>query len=138
MSDLIGALDVPQGTAYDYVDRLEAAGLFEKTSEGRPAEYEAEPVTLTVSSDGGTRTITPELVEAVSRRTENDHIDVYVDRHGIDGLASALEHAREYVDGAVNHRIAARELGVSPLEAEIVLQALEPIVLANENETSYL
>ena len=47
---------------------------------------------------------------------------------GIDGLAVALEYAAEYVDGTVNHRLAARELDLSPLKAEIILQALEPVV----------
>lgn len=107
--------------------------MFEKTHAERPAEYEAEAVSLTLSTDGGTRTITPELVDAVARRTNNGDIDIYVDRHGIDGLAVALNYAREYVDGEVNHRIAARELDVSPLEAEIVLQALEPVVLAHRD-----
>jgi len=62
-----------------------------------------------------------------ARRDED--IDVYIDRHGLDGLAVALEYAHEYVDGTVNHRIAARELDLSPLEAEIILQALEPVAI---------
>ena len=133
VSELIDGLDIPQGTAYDYVKRLEAAGLFEKTREERPAEYEAEAVSLTFSAEDETRTITPELVDAAARRAEDADIDVYVDRHGIDGLAIALDYAHEYVDGEVNHRIAARELDVSPLEAEIVLQTLEPVVLAHRD-----
>jgi DNA-binding MarR family transcriptional regulator len=131
--ELVAALGVPQGTAYEHVGKLEAVGLFEKTHAERPAEYEAKAVSLTLSTDSGTRTITPELVDAVARRTDNGDIDIYVDRHGIDGLAVALDYAREYVDGEVNHRTAARELDVSPLEAEIVLQALEPVVLAHRD-----
>ena len=46
---------------------------------------------------------------------------------GLDGIAIALECAYEYVDGTVNHWIAARELDLSPLEAEIILQAFEPV-----------
>jgi len=96
----------------------------------RPYEYDAEPVSLTLSTDGHTRTITPALIAAVARREEDEDIDVYVDRHGLDGLALALEYAAEYVEGTANARIAARELDVSPLEAEVVLQALEPVVEA--------
>ena len=65
--ELVAALGVPQGTAYEHVGKLEAIGLFEKTHAERPAEYEAEAVSLTLSTDGGTRTITPELVDAVAR-----------------------------------------------------------------------
>lgn len=53
-----------------------------------------------------------------------------LERPGLDGLAVALEYADKYVDGTVNNRIAARELDLSPFEAEIVLQALEPVAKA--------
>jgi len=127
VSDLIGDLDVPQGTAYDYVQNLETAGLVEKTREQRPYEYDAESIALTLSTDGETQTITPALIAAVAYRNEEEDIDVYIERLSLDGLAAALEYAYEYVDGTVNHRIAARELDLSPLEAEIILQALEPV-----------
>jgi len=127
VSDLVEALDVPQGTAYDYVQKLETAALIEKVSDQRPYEYDAEPLSLTLSTDGETRTVTPALIAAVARRDDDDDVDVFVDRHGLDGLATALDYAFEYVDGSVNHRITARELDISPLEAEIILQALEPV-----------
>jgi len=127
VADAVETLDIPQGTAYDYVRKLEAAGLVAEISDGRPSEYDAEPVSLTLSTDGETQTVTPALVAAVARREEDGDIDVYIDRHGLDGLALALDYAFEYVDGTVNHRIAARELDLSPLEAEVILQALEPV-----------
>jgi len=127
VANIVDELDIPQGTAYDYVQKLEAAGLVEKTSDQRPYEYDAESLSLTLSTDGETQTITPALIAAVARRDEDEDIDVYIERHGLDGLAVALEYADEYVDGTVNHRIAARELDLSPLEAEIILQALEPV-----------
>ena len=127
VSETVDELGLPQGTAYDYVQKLETAGLVEKTREQRPHEYDAEWISLTLSTDGGTQTITPALITAVGRGADDDDIDVYINRHGLDGLAVALEYAYEYVDGSVNHRIAARELDLSPLEAEIILQALEPV-----------
>lgn len=127
VSELIDNVNIPQGTAYDYVQKLETAGLVEKTCEQRPYKYKAESITLTLSTDDETQTITPALIAAVARRDEDEDIDVYIERHGLDGLAVALEYAYEYVDGTVNHRIAARELNLSSLEAEIILQALEPV-----------
>lgn len=132
--ELVDALDVPQGTAYEYVGRLERAGLVSKVRDERPHEYEAEPISLTLSADDETRTITPELVDAVARRTDDEDIDLYVDRHGIDGLATALEYARQRVEGTVTHRTMARELDVPPVEAEIILQALEPVVRGSADE----
>ncbi|MBS1264071.1 MAG: hypothetical protein MAG715_01270 [Methanonatronarchaeales archaeon] len=125
---IVDELGVPQGTAYDYVKRLESTGFIAKTGEERPYEYKAKDVTLTLSADDESRTITPQLVAAAALREENGDIELFVERHGLDGLATALEYAEEYVKGEINHRIAARELGISPLEAEIILQALEPVV----------
>lgn len=134
VEDLISELDIPQGTAYDYVGRLEDAGLITKARKERPYEFAAEPLSITLTTDGEERTITAELVDAVGRREADQDIDVYLDRHGVDGLATALEYAHEYVDGTVNHRIMAREVDISPLEAEIILQALESIVLEYRDE----
>jgi hypothetical protein len=125
--EIVDGTDVPQGTAYDYIENLETAGLVEKTRDQRPYEYDAEPIALTLTADGNTQTITPSLIAAVGRRDADEDIDIYIERYGLDGLADALEYASEYVDGTVNHRIAARELDRSPLEAEIILQALEPV-----------
>jgi len=125
VSEVLDDLDLPQETAYDYVQILETACLVEKTREQRPYEYGAESIALTLSTDGETQTITPALIGAVARRDED--IDVYIERHGLDCLATALEYAYEYVDGTVTHRIVARELDLSALEAKITLQALEPV-----------
>lgn len=129
VSEIVAELNIPQGTAYDYIQKLETAALIENIREQRPYEYDtnSETISLTLSTDGQTQTITPALIAAVARRETNDDIDLFVERHGLDGLASALNYAYEYVDGTVNHRIAARELELSPLEAEIILQALESV-----------
>lgn len=136
VSETVDELAIPQGTAYDYVQKLETAGVVAKTRGQRPYEYDAETISLTLSTDGETQTITPALIAAVARRDEDEDIDVFIDRHGLDGLAVALEYAAEYVDGTVNHRIAARELDLSPLEAEIVLQALEPVATEYADATA--
>jgi hypothetical protein len=120
-------LDILQGTAYEYVQNLETAGLVEQTREQRPYQYDAESIALTLSTDGETQTITPPFVAAVARRDQDEDVDVYVERHGLDGLAVALEYAYEYVDGIVTYRITARKLDLSTLEAEIILQAIEPV-----------
>jgi len=127
VSEIVSELDIPQGTAYDYVQKLERAELIKNTREQRPAAYETETISLTLSTEGRTQTITPALIAAVARRETDEDIDVFIERHGLDGLAVALAYAADYVEGTVNHRIAARELDLSALEAEIILQALEPV-----------
>ena len=109
------------------MQKLQTAGLVEQTREQRPYEYNAESIVLTLSTNEETQTVTPALITAVARRDENEDIDAFIERYGLDGLAAALEYAYEYVDGTVNYRIAARKLDLSSLEAEIILQALEPV-----------
>jgi len=49
--ELVDELDVPQGTAYEYVRKLEQAELLSTRRDERPREYEAEPLSLTLSAD---------------------------------------------------------------------------------------
>ncbi|PHQ37720.1 TrmB family transcriptional regulator [Halorubrum persicum] len=128
IQDIVETLDLPQRTVYEYVDDLEAAGFIEQSNDGRPAEYTAHEIDLQLVAGDAKRRITPELVEAIARQMRDDDIDTYVDRHGLDGLAVALEYAREYVDGSVTHQIMAREQELSPLEAGVILDALRPVV----------
>lgn len=130
VQDLMEALGLPQGTAYAYVDRLTEAGVLEVDDEGQPRTYTARPIdlTVTIGTDTGEYHITPALVDAVGRRTTDADIDTYIDRHGIAGLATALEYALDRERGTVTHRLMASDLDISPLAAEIILQALRPVV----------
>lgn len=125
---IVETLELPQRTVYEYVDDLEAAGFIDQANEGRPAEYTAQEIDLQLVEDDTERRITAELVEAIARRTQDDDIDTYIDRHGLDGLAVAIEYAQEYVDGSVTHQIMAREQEISPLETGVILDALRPVV----------
>ena len=67
-------------------------------------------------------------VDAVGRRETNADIDTYIDRHGVAGLATALTYAVARERGEVTHRLMAEDLDISPLAAEMILQALRPVV----------
>ena len=124
------ALDLPQGTAYTYVNQLVNTGVLERTSDDQPRTYAAREIHLTVTGADGEHeyTITPALINAVGRRTSDDDIDTYIERQGVAGLATALTYAIERERGNLTHQIMARDLDISPLAAEIVLQALRPVV----------
>ncbi|NGM71345.1 winged helix-turn-helix transcriptional regulator [Natronolimnobius sp. AArcel1] len=130
VQEMMDALGLAQGTAYTYVNRLVDAGVLEATTDEQPRTYVASDIDLTVTVSDGTReyTITPALIDAVGRRTTDDDIDTYIDRHGIAGLATALTYTVDREQGEVTHRLMARDLDISPLAAEIILQALRPIV----------
>jgi hypothetical protein len=128
--DVMDALGFAQGTAYSYVNRLVDAGVVDVTQNEQPRRYAAHEIDLTVRTAAGDReyTITPALIDAVGRRETNADIDTYIDRHGVAGLATALTYAVARERGEVTHRMVAEDLDISPLAAEMILQALRPVV----------
>lgn len=128
--ELIEALEIPQGTAYADINRLEEAGVIESTTDEQPHRYRAVAVDLTLTDavTGDEYTITPALIDAVGRRATDDDIDTYIERHGIGGLATALAYAVDRERGETTHRLMARDLEISPIEAEVILQSLRPVV----------
>jgi len=130
VQNVMDDLGLAQGTAYSYVNRLVEAGVVEVTHDGQPQRYAAREIDLTVTTAAGDReyTITPALIDAVGRRETNADIDTYIDRHGVAGLATALTYAVARERGEVTHRLMAADLDISPLAAEMILQALRPVV----------
>jgi DNA-binding MarR family transcriptional regulator len=129
VGELIDALDLPQGTAYTYVNQLTDTGVLASTTDTPPQRYAAVEIELTLTVDGDREyTISPVLIAAVARRTTDDTIDSYIDRHGVHGLATALTYTVAREQGETTHRLVADDLGITELEAEVILQALRPIV----------
>jgi DNA-binding MarR family transcriptional regulator len=130
VQDVMHELSLAQGTAYSYVNRLVDADVVEVTHDEQPRRYAAREIHLTVTTVAGDReyTITPALIDAVGRRESNDDIDTYIDRHSVAGLATALTYAVARERGETTHRLMAEDLDVSPLAAEMILQALRPVV----------
>ena len=130
VGELMEALDLAQGTAYTYVNQLVDTGVLEATADNQPRTYTTRDIDLTITTtdNGREYTITAALIDAVGRRTTDEDIDTYSDRHGVAGLATALSYAVDRERGDVTHRTMASDLDISPLAAEIILQALRPIV----------
>jgi len=130
VQDVMEDLNLAQGTAYSYVNRLVDTDVVEVTKDEQPRQYAAHAIGLTVTTTAGDReyTITPALIDAVGRRETNADIDTYIDRHGVAGLATALTYAVARERGEVTHRLMADDLEISPLAAEMILQALRPVV----------
>jgi len=130
VQDVMDDLDLAQGTAYSYVNRLVDVGVIDVIDDEQPRRYAAREIDLTVTTAAGDReyTITPALIDAVGRRETNADIGTYIDRHGVAGLATALTYAVARERGEVTHRLMADDLEISPLAAEMILQALRPVV----------
>jgi len=70
VQDVMDDLELAQGTAYSYVNRLVDAGVVDVTDDEQPRRYAAREIDLTVTTAAGDReyTITPALIDAVGRR----------------------------------------------------------------------
>ena len=128
--EVMTALDYSRETTQRLLSRLNEMGIVETLTDDEPQMYRAISTELSLSAGQGERTytVTPAWIDAVGRRTADDDIDTYIDRHGLAGLATALIYAVDRERSRVTHRLMARDLDIAPLEAEIILQALRPVV----------
>ena len=74
--------------------------------------------------------------EALDERQSNENLSLYIDHHGVSGLATAIEYARAYTQSEMNARIMSREQDIPVLEAETILQELQEIILETEPDTA--
>ncbi len=116
-------------TIYEDVNQLTDMDLLERVTETQPHRYRAPHLSITVEANEGSYEITPTLIAALARCTDNQNLELHRDCHGTAGLAIATEYARPYVTGKMTSRSMARELDISVLEAETVLQELREIIV---------
>ena len=132
VAEIAEGLESSTTTIYEDVSHLTEIAILERVTETQPHRYRARAVEITVQTAEGTYRISPTLLVALARRDRNENLRLYVDRHGIAGLATAIDYAREYVRGRTNARLLAREQDIPVLEAETILQELREIILEVE------
>lgn len=128
--DAIAAgLDTSTTTVYADVNHLRDIGILHRVTDEQPYRYRAADIEMSVQTGDDSYRITPTLIVALARAGGNDNLQLYLDRHGVAGLASALAYAREYARGRVNARIVSREQDIPVLEAETIIQELRDVIL---------
>ena len=70
----------------------------------------------------------PDEIAERAMESGDEDVETFVSKHGQDALIEAAEYAIEYTEGTVTHRIVAREMDLTALEAGIVLDALRGFV----------
>jgi len=123
-------------TVYEDVKHLVEIGVLDRVTDSQPHRYSVRRVDMTIQTGEETFQITPTLLVALAQRDSNDNIELYVERHGVSGLATAIEYARAYTKSEMTARIMAREQEIPVLEAETILQELQEILLDVEDEVS--
>lgn len=136
VEELAEGIETSTTTIYEDINHLVEIGLLERVTETQPYRYRASPVEMTIQAGEETFQITPTLLVALAKRESKENINLYIDRHGVSGLATAIEYARAYTQSKMNARIMAREQDLPVLEAETILQELQEILTKTEPETA--
>jgi hypothetical protein len=134
VEELSEGLDSSRTTVYEDVKHLVESDVLERVTDTQPHRYQAQRIDLYVRTDDASYEITPALFAALARRETNENLGLFLDRHGVSGLATALEYARAYVQNRTNARIMARERDLPVLEAETILQELRDVLLDVESD----
>lgn len=138
IDDVVDALELPRTTAYSDTGTLVELGVLSRDEERKTHTYSAVPITLTANLDGNEYTVTPTLIEAFGRSSQDHDLDLLIERHGLGKLAAALTYAIPYADGKMSERLAARELDLQPAFAITVLHALRDVVLDMQTVDPYV
>lgn len=135
VDELVEGVTSSKTTVYEDLNRLVDIGVLERVTDGQPHRYRARSVEMTIQADGDTFEVTPTLLVGLARRETNENLELYTDRHGVSGLATAIEYARAYIASEMTARIMAREQEIPVLEAETILQELEELCLEIEDDS---
>jgi DNA-binding transcriptional ArsR family regulator len=138
IDDVVDALELPRTTAYSDTGTLVELGVLSRDEERKTHTYSAVPITLTANLDGNEYTVTPTLIEAFGRSSQDQDLDLLIERHGLGKLAAALTYAIPYAEGKMSERLAARELDLQPAFAITVLHALRDVVLDMQTVDPYV
>ncbi|MFD1572106.1 helix-turn-helix domain-containing protein [Halorubrum laminariae] len=136
VEELSEGIESSTTTIYEDVKHLVEIDLLERVTETQPYRYRASQVDMTIQAGGETFQITPTLLVALAERQSNENISLYIDRHGVSRLATAIEYGRAYTQSKMNARIMACEQEIPVLEAETILQELQEIILEAEPDIS--
>lgn len=135
--ELVDTADVSKKTVYEYLHKLEQAGLISKVDRrGSATVYAAEDFELTLTVRNITVSITPELVEVIARKDEYPVIDRVLEDHGIVTFALAHDLVKDHSEGDVTTRQIASLTGLSSGTTYDILEAIYAIHCLGENDSS--
>lgn len=123
--ELVETANVSKKTVYEYLHRLEQAGLItEVESNTGPSEYEAAKFELALTVRDVEVSITPEIVAVVARSDEFPVIERVLEDHGLVTFALAFDLVTAHRDGEVTTRQLASLTGLSSGTAYDLLESL--------------
>lgn len=103
--ELVETTDVSKKTVYDYLHKLERAGLISKVdTDAGTAVYAAEEFEMTVTVRETEVSITPELIAVVARKNDYPAIERVLEAHGLVPFALAYDLVKAHSEGDVTIR----------------------------------
>lgn len=136
--ELVETASVSKKTVYDYLHKLEQAGLISEVSnEGGTAVYTAEAFELTVAVRETEVSITPDIIEVIAQTNEYPAIERVLEDHGIVTFALAYDLAKAHSEGDVTIRQIVTLTDLSPGTTYDIVEALYSILnLGDDDSTS--
>ena len=134
--ELIDATSVSKKTVYDYLHKLEQAGLITTVGEDAGTTvYTAEEFKLTVTISETEVSITPALIEVIAQQTEYPVIGRVLADHGIVTFALAYDLVNAHNDGEVTIRQIAELTDLSSGTTYDLVEALYSILDLDATES---
>ncbi|PHQ38215.1 transcriptional regulator [Halorubrum persicum] len=134
--ELVETTTVSKKTVYDYLHKLEQAGLISKVDhDSRTAVYTAEKFELTLTVRETEVSITPELIEAIAQKNEYPAIERVLEDHGIVTFALAYDLVKAHSEGDVTIRQIASLADLSSGTAYDLVEAIYSILDLGDDES---
>ncbi len=134
--ELTETTDVSKKTVYEYLRKLEQAGLItEAGNEAGTSVYEAEEFKLTLTVRDVAVSITPELIEVVAHADKYPVINRVLDDHGLVTFALAHDLVKAHNDGDITIRQIASLSGLSSGTAYDLIEALYEVHDLGDDES---
>ncbi|WP_233139220.1 helix-turn-helix domain-containing protein [Halorubrum salipaludis] len=134
--ELVETTTVSKKTVYDYLHKLEQAGLISKVDDdGGTAVYTAEEFELTLTVRETEVSITPELIEVIAQKNEYPAIERVLEDYGIVTYALTYDLVKAHSERNVTIRQIASLTGLSPGAAYDLVEALYSILELGDDES---
>jgi DNA-binding MarR family transcriptional regulator len=134
--ELVETTSVSKKTVYDYLHKLEQAGLISPVDDDSgTARYTAEAFELTLTVRETEVSITPNLIEVIAQKNEYPAIERVLEDHGIVTFALAYDLVKAHSEGDVTIRQIASLTKLSPGTAYDLVEALYSILDFGDDES---
>jgi len=135
--DLVEAMTVSKKTVYDYLHKLEQAGLIGTvTDDAGTARYTAEEFELTLTVCETKVSTTPEIIEVIAQKSEYPAIERVLEAHGIATFALAYDLVKAHSEGDVTIRQIASLTDLSPGTTYDLVDAFYSILDPDDDDST--